>query len=65
MVLKKHLLFLLVSCRRMILALCLILLGLHSGRLGVARLYDKNLGIPQSQFRIHLRNWGVLGMVIG
>ena len=47
-VIQKHLLFWVVSCGRMTLALCLILL-VDVWELRKARLYDEILSFPQSQ----------------
>ena len=67
-VLKKHLLFWVVSCGRMTSALCLILLRITSlmfgsyGRLGSMA---KISAFHSPNVRMHPGNWGMLGAAVG
>ena len=66
-VLKKHLLFWVVSCGRMTSALCLILLRITSLTLSYGRLgyMAKISAFHSPSVRMHLGNWGMLGAVVG
>ena len=65
---ENHLLFWVVSCGRMTSALCLILLRITSLTFGsygrLYRLYEETQRSSPS-VRVHLRNWGMLGTVVG
>ena len=67
-VLKKHLLFCVMSCGKMTSALCLILLRITSLMFGsYSRLgyMAKILAFHSPSVIMHLGNWGMLGAVVG